>query len=51
LRKRGQRNVIDEEKVRAREALRAMDKREVEKVQRLKEEYGPALARFARKGA
>jgi U3 small nucleolar RNA-associated protein 7 len=51
LRKRGQRNVIDEEKVRAREALRAMDKREVEKVQRLKVEYGPALARFARKGA
>jgi U3 small nucleolar RNA-associated protein 7 len=51
IRKRGQRNVIDEEKVRAREALRAMDKREVEKVKRLKVEYGPALARFARKGA
>ncbi|KAF2281594.1 BING4CT-domain-containing protein [Westerdykella ornata] len=51
VRKRGQRNVIDEEKLRAREALRALNKREMEKVQRLKKEYGPALERFARKGA
>ncbi|KAF2116562.1 WD40-repeat-containing domain protein [Lophiotrema nucula] len=51
LRKSGQRNVIDEEKVRARETLRAMDKREVLRVQKLKKEYGPALERFARKGA
>ncbi|KAF2199341.1 putative small nucleolar ribonucleoprotein complex subunit [Delitschia confertaspora ATCC 74209] len=50
LRKSGQKNVIDEEKVRAREALRAMDKREVEKVKKLKSQYGPALERFARKG-
>ncbi|ORY06247.1 WD40-repeat-containing domain protein [Clohesyomyces aquaticus] len=49
LRKSGQKNVIDEEKTRAREALRSMDKREMEKVKKLKEEYGPALERFARK--
>jgi U3 small nucleolar RNA-associated protein 7 len=49
LRKSGQKNVIDEEKVRAREALRAMDKREVEKAKKLKAEYGPALERFVRK--
>jgi U3 small nucleolar RNA-associated protein 7 len=49
LRKSGQTNVIDEEKVRAREALRSLDKREVEKVKKLKEQYGPALERFARK--
>ncbi|KAF1999070.1 BING4CT-domain-containing protein [Amniculicola lignicola CBS 123094] len=51
LRKGGQKNVIDEEKTRAREALRRMDSREVEKVKKLKEDYGPALERFARKGA
>ncbi|KAF2737526.1 BING4CT-domain-containing protein [Polyplosphaeria fusca] len=49
LRKSGQRNVIDEEKVRAREALSRMDKREVAKVQKLRREYGPALERFASK--
>ncbi|KAF2190661.1 BING4CT-domain-containing protein [Zopfia rhizophila CBS 207.26] len=49
LRKSGQKNVIDEEKVRAKEALRAMDKREMERVKKLKAEYGPALERFARK--
>jgi U3 small nucleolar RNA-associated protein 7 len=50
IRKTRQGNVIDEEKVRAREAMKSMDKREIEKVQRLKKDYGPALARFARKG-
>ncbi|KAF2017260.1 BING4CT-domain-containing protein [Aaosphaeria arxii CBS 175.79] len=50
LRKSGQKNVIDAEKVRAREALQAMNKREIEKVSKMKAEYGPALARFARKG-
>jgi U3 small nucleolar RNA-associated protein 7 len=51
LRKSGQRNVIDEEKVRAREALASMNKREIEKHEKLKKQYGPALERFARKGA
>ncbi|OCK91987.1 BING4CT-domain-containing protein [Cenococcum geophilum 1.58] len=51
LRKRGQKNVIDEEKVRAREALQMQNGREREKLKRLEVEYGPALARFARKGA
>ena len=51
LRKRGQKNVIDEEKVRAREALQMQNSREREKLKRLEVEYGPALARFARKGA
>ncbi|KAF2464937.1 BING4CT-domain-containing protein [Lindgomyces ingoldianus] len=49
LRKSGQKNVIDEEKTRARETLRSMDRREMERVKKLKEEYGPALERFARK--
>jgi U3 small nucleolar RNA-associated protein 7 len=51
IRMRGQKNVIDDEKVRAREALRAQNNREILKVQKLKKEYGPALERFARKGA
>ncbi|KAF2263437.1 BING4CT-domain-containing protein [Lojkania enalia] len=50
LRKSGQKNVIDEEKVRVREAMRSMDKREIERVSKLKKDYGPALERFARKG-
>lgn len=50
LRKSGQKNVIDAEKTRAREALRSLDKREIEKMGKLKKEYGPALERFARKG-
>ena len=51
LRKNGQKNIIDETKVRAREALKSRDKKEIEKVNKLKKEYGPALERFARKGA
>jgi U3 small nucleolar RNA-associated protein 7 len=50
LRKNGQKNIIDETKVRAQEALKGRDKREIEKVRKLKKEYGPALERFARKG-
>ncbi|PSN69127.1 BING4CT-domain-containing protein [Corynespora cassiicola Philippines] len=50
LRKTGNKGIIDEEKVRAREAMRAMDKREILKMQKMKKEYGPALERFARKG-
>lgn len=51
LRMKGQKNVITEEKVRAKEALRSMDKREMLKVQRLRKEYGAALERFATKSS
>ncbi|KAF2748944.1 BING4CT-domain-containing protein [Sporormia fimetaria CBS 119925] len=51
LRKRGQRNVIDEEKMRTREAMKALEKKEVDRVKKQKVEYGPALERFARKRA
>ncbi|KAF2872926.1 putative small nucleolar ribonucleoprotein complex subunit [Massariosphaeria phaeospora] len=50
LRKSGKSNIIDEEKVRAREALKAQNSREIEKMKKTKAEYGPALERFARKG-
>ncbi|KAF2803954.1 small nucleolar ribonucleoprotein complex subunit [Mytilinidion resinicola] len=50
LRRRGQKNVIDEQKVRAQEAFESQKGREKERVKRLEVEYGPALARFARKG-
>lgn len=50
LRKRGQKNVIDEEKVRAREAMRANDRKIAEKLASDKKKYGPALERFATKG-
>ncbi|KAK1907418.1 hypothetical protein P3342_005744 [Pyrenophora teres f. teres] len=49
LRKSGSRNVIDEEKERAREAMRSLQKRQMEKREKLKKDYGPALERFARK--
>lgn len=51
LRKRGQKNVIDEKRVRLQQALKEQNKREQAGLQREKEKYGPALARFARKGA
>ena len=37
------------EKERAREALKNMQRRQIERKERLKKEYGPALERFARK--
>ncbi|KAF2131207.1 BING4CT-domain-containing protein [Dothidotthia symphoricarpi CBS 119687] len=49
LRKSGSRNVVDEEKDRAREAVERQKKRNVEKRQKLRREYGPALERFANK--
>lgn len=50
LRKKGKRNVIDEQRVRI-EALRdEQNKRVRTKVKRSEEELGPALARFASKG-
>lgn len=50
LRKSGQKNVIDEEKERAREAMKSTLKKEKDKRAKLKKDYGPALERFARKG-
>ncbi|OAL49868.1 BING4CT-domain-containing protein [Pyrenochaeta sp. DS3sAY3a] len=51
LRKSGSKNVIDEEKDRARAALEAQKKRNTERREKMKKDYGPALERFARKGA
>ncbi|KAH8730368.1 WD40-repeat-containing domain protein [Phaeosphaeriaceae sp. PMI808] len=50
LRKSGSKNVIDEEKERARDAMERAKKRNIERREVLKKEYGPALERFARKG-
>jgi U3 small nucleolar RNA-associated protein 7 len=50
LRKSGSKNVIDEEKERAREVVEQRKKRNEDKREKLKKEYGPALERFARKG-
>jgi U3 small nucleolar RNA-associated protein 7 len=50
LRKSGSRNVIDEEKERAREIVERRKERNIEKQKKLKQEYGPALERFAKKG-
>ncbi|KAF1811243.1 BING4CT-domain-containing protein [Eremomyces bilateralis CBS 781.70] len=49
LRKSGNKNVIDEKRVRVEAAFKAQSKKEMERVKRQQEEYGPALARFARK--
>ncbi|KAL0258777.1 putative U3 small nucleolar RNA-associated protein 7 [Diplodia seriata] len=51
LRKRGQKNVIDEKRMKLQQALKEQNKREQAGLQRDKEKYGPALSRFARKGA
>ncbi|KAF2029088.1 BING4CT-domain-containing protein [Setomelanomma holmii] len=50
LRKSGSKNIIDEEKERARDAMERQKRRNEEKREKLKKEYGPALERFARKG-
>lgn len=50
LRKSGSRNVIDEEKERAREIVERRKERNIEKQKQLKQAYGPALERFAKKG-
>lgn len=50
LRKSGSKNVIDEEKERAREIVERRKERNIEKQKQLKQAYGPALERFAKKG-
>ncbi|KAF2636552.1 BING4CT-domain-containing protein [Massarina eburnea CBS 473.64] len=49
LRKSGQKNVVTEEKVRAREALEAQRAKVKDRFEKEKEAFGPALGRFARK--
>ncbi|KAJ9645927.1 putative U3 small nucleolar RNA-associated protein 7 [Coniosporium tulheliwenetii] len=49
LRKRGQKNVVDETRVRLEAARKAQNSRDMTSLKRQREEYGPALARFARK--
>lgn len=51
LRKKGGKNIIDENRLRVEAARKMQNKRESEKAKKQAEEYGPALARFARKGA
>ncbi|KAH7075965.1 WD40-repeat-containing domain protein [Paraphoma chrysanthemicola] len=50
LRKSGSKNIIDDEKERARDAMERQKRRNEEKREKLKKDYGPALERFARKG-
>lgn len=47
LRKSGSKNVIDQEKERARDAMERQKKRSIEKREAMKKDYGPALERFA----
>ncbi|KAK8183805.1 small nucleolar ribonucleoprotein complex subunit [Phyllosticta citribraziliensis] len=49
LRKRGNKNVIDEKRMRMQQALKEQNKRVKAGLEREKEAYGPALARFAKK--
>ncbi|KAJ4369247.1 putative U3 small nucleolar RNA-associated protein 7 [Neocucurbitaria cava] len=49
LRKSGSKNVIDEEKDRARAALEAQKRRNQDKREKMKKDYGPALERFAKR--
>jgi U3 small nucleolar RNA-associated protein 7 len=50
-RKRGQKNIVDEKSLRIEELRNKQNKREIEKMKKKEESFGPALARFARKGA
>ncbi|KAF1991448.1 U3 small nucleolar RNA-associated protein 7 [Aulographum hederae CBS 113979] len=50
LRKKGKRNIVDADVVRAREVREAKKKRVLERVEKQRVEYGPALARFTGKG-
>ncbi|KAF2433070.1 BING4CT-domain-containing protein [Tothia fuscella] len=50
-RKKGSRNVVDEESMRIEEIRRGQNVKVQEKLKKQEEAYGPALARFARKGA
>jgi U3 small nucleolar RNA-associated protein 7 len=51
MRKKGGKNIIDEKRLRLEEMKKERSQREQEKLKREKVEFGPALARFARRGA
>jgi U3 small nucleolar RNA-associated protein 7 len=50
LRKRTMKNVVDEKRLRIEELRKNKKAKEEERLTKQKEQYGPALARFARKG-
>lgn len=50
-RKKNKMNIIDEKRLRIEEAYKKQNQRETERMMQQKEQYGPALERFARKGA
>ncbi|KAF2460656.1 WD40-repeat-containing domain protein [Lineolata rhizophorae] len=50
LRKKNSRNVIDERRLKVEALRKEQNKREQARLQQKQEQYGPALARFARKG-
>ena len=50
LRKKGQRNVVDEQRLRIEEMRKAQNLKARVKLKKHEEELGPALARFAKKG-
>ena len=49
LRKKGQKNVIDDRRLRIQDLLKSQNKKEGDRLRQQEEEFGPALARFARK--
>jgi U3 small nucleolar RNA-associated protein 7 len=51
LRKKGSRNIIDERRLKIEELRKSQNERQQEKLKATAEELGPALGRFARKGA
>jgi U3 small nucleolar RNA-associated protein 7 len=51
LRKKGGRNIIDEKRVRIEELRKSQNERAQKRLKATEEELGPALGRFARKGA
>jgi len=51
LRKKGGKNIVDEKRVRLEAAVKEQNERGRKKNEREAEIFGPALARFVRKGA
>ena len=50
MRKKGGKNIIDKKRMRLEEIKKERGQREKEKLQRDKDDLGPALSRFAGKG-
>jgi U3 small nucleolar RNA-associated protein 7 len=51
LRKKSRKNVVDEKRLKVEEAFKAQRLKDRQHIKKQQESYGPALARFARKGA